>query len=519
MKINLRTVLFLFGVTLIVSGPCALAHTDVTVEQARELIDSTDDLTVVDVREPSEYSGTRGHIPGALNYPLNSGVLLTRYEELPMHSPVLVVCGSGSRSNRAAKFLDSMDFSMVYDMLGGMNAWIWETETSVDSDSKYGGGTGEPNNPYLIYTAEQLNAIGAEPNDWDKHFKLMADIDLSDYSYDAALIAPDIDNTNDGFQGTSFTGVFDGNDHVISNLTIEGGSYLGLFGQSGTEAEISNLGLKAVDVSSTGDYVGGLVGFNVYSFITNCHSTGMVKGNDDVGGLVGYNFGGVRQCYSNATVMGIQYVGGLVGYNSLSIDKSYSSSIVLGDSSVGGLVGENYNYNPEGWGLGYAGTIDDCYSTGPINGNNNIGGLVGNNETYEGLDPLSVVTRCFWDMEISGQTTSAAGTGLTTAEMQTAVTFLESGWDFVGETENGIEDIWSICEGTNYPRFLWQIQTGDFVCPDGITIDDFFFLLEFWLDDNCDLSNGYCQGTDLDQSGTVDTDDLEIFFENWLAEK
>ncbi len=42
--------------------------------------------------------------------------------------------------------------------------------------------TGEANYPYLIYTAEQMNANGAEPNDWDKHFKLMADIDMSAYS-------------------------------------------------------------------------------------------------------------------------------------------------------------------------------------------------------------------------------------------------------------------------------------------------------------------------------------------------
>ena len=34
---------------------------------------------------------------------------------------------------------------------------------------------------YLILTAEQMNAIGAEPNDWGKHFKLMADIDLSGF--------------------------------------------------------------------------------------------------------------------------------------------------------------------------------------------------------------------------------------------------------------------------------------------------------------------------------------------------
>jgi hypothetical protein len=103
--------------------------------------------------------------------------------------------------------------------------------------------------------------------------------------------------------------------------------------------------------------------------------------------------------------------------------------------------------------------------------------------------------------------------------MQTLSTFTNAGWDFVGETDNGTEDIWSICEGTNYPRFLWQIPAGDFVCPDGITIDDFSFFLEHWRDNNCDLSNNYCQGTDLNQSGTVDEDDLEIFFESWLAEK
>ena len=78
MTANLKTVLFSVGVLLVASVPCALAHTDVTAEQARELIDSTDDLTIVDVREPYEYSGARGHIPGALNYPWNSGVLQVR---------------------------------------------------------------------------------------------------------------------------------------------------------------------------------------------------------------------------------------------------------------------------------------------------------------------------------------------------------------------------------------------------------------------------------------------------------
>ena len=47
--------------------------------------------------------------------------------------------------------------------------------------AKYGGGAGTPDDPYLVYAAEQMYAIGLDPNDWDKHFKLMADLDLSAY--------------------------------------------------------------------------------------------------------------------------------------------------------------------------------------------------------------------------------------------------------------------------------------------------------------------------------------------------
>ena len=49
--------------------------------------------------------------------------------------------------------------------------------SGLPAEAQYGGG--KPNDPYLIYTAEQMNAIGTGANDWDKHFKLMADIELS----------------------------------------------------------------------------------------------------------------------------------------------------------------------------------------------------------------------------------------------------------------------------------------------------------------------------------------------------
>jgi inhibitor of cysteine peptidase len=66
----------------------------------------------------------------------------------------------------------------------------------------------------------------------------------------------------------------------------------------------------------------------------------------------------------------------------------------------------------------------------------------------------------FWDMETSGQTASDGGTGLATAEMQTTSTFLDAGWDFVDETENGTDDIWKIAEGLDYPRLWWEPYDG-----------------------------------------------------------
>ena len=47
--------------------------------------------------------------------------------------------------------------------------------------AQYAGGSGASDDPYLIASAEQMNTIGLDPNNWDKHFKLIADIDLSDY--------------------------------------------------------------------------------------------------------------------------------------------------------------------------------------------------------------------------------------------------------------------------------------------------------------------------------------------------
>ena len=113
------------------------------------------------------------------------------------------------------------------------NPRIWRTTAllfticvvSSAAHAKYGGGTGEPDDPYLIFTAEQMNDIGAEPNDWGKHFRLMKDIDLDVLDTDFKIIGTGTDEN-------AFAGVFDGDGHKIVNLSHSstGRENIGLFG-------------------------------------------------------------------------------------------------------------------------------------------------------------------------------------------------------------------------------------------------------------------------------------------------
>ena len=110
----------------------AYSHTEVSPAQVKAMLDAGGDIVVVDVREESEFCDSTyqppGHIVGAINMPWNSGYLQAHYGELPADHDIVVVCRSGNRSHSAANFLDGVGFASVFDMTGGMNAWLWETE-------------------------------------------------------------------------------------------------------------------------------------------------------------------------------------------------------------------------------------------------------------------------------------------------------------------------------------------------------------------------------------------------------
>jgi rhodanese-related sulfurtransferase len=133
-----------FSLFVLVSLTAASAHTDLTPAEVKAMLDAGGDIVVVDVREESEYCDSTynppGHIPDAVNMPWNSGYLQDRYDELPADHDIIVVCRSGNRSNSAANFLDGLGFTSVFDMLGGMNAWLWETEDCYLASIPAGGG-------------------------------------------------------------------------------------------------------------------------------------------------------------------------------------------------------------------------------------------------------------------------------------------------------------------------------------------------------------------------------------------
>jgi hypothetical protein len=234
--------------------------------------------------------------------------------------------------------------------------------------------------------------------------------------------------------------------------------------------------------------------------VSNCYASGRVSGDEMIGGLVGRNRsdGIVSNCYASGTVSGTEHVGGLVGNSSGIVSNCYAGGSVSGTEDVGGLVGYCAN----------AGNVSYCYASGPVTGTKYVGGLAGMGRKR--------VHNCFWDTQTSGRATSEGGTGKTTAEMQMETTFTDAGWDFADESANGTEDIWTICEGIDYPRFTWRYVVVDFDGDYDTDFEDFCILAERWL--RTDGSFWCGDGCDLTDDGNVDFDDLKGFADNWLTE-
>ena len=101
-------------------------------------------------------------------------------------------------------------------------------------------------------TKEQLDDIGSEEFPLLKSYKLVQDIDLKSF-----------DNwTPIGDSVTPFSGNFDGNNKLISNMKITSGNNVGLFGEISSTSVVSNVLLSNAIIEGSFDNAGGIAGIN-----------------------------------------------------------------------------------------------------------------------------------------------------------------------------------------------------------------------------------------------------------------
>ncbi len=379
----------------------------------------------------------------------------------------------------------------ISNLLGKITVLLIICCCCLPAKAKYGGGSGTAGSPYLISDAIHMNAIGANQGDWNKHFKLIADIDLSGFvGSEFNMIGYYISYYN----RKAFSGVFDGNGHTISNFTYNTGSEdkVGIFVYLDGSGKVRNVVLLDPNVTYTGTssycLTGSLVSYMRGGTVENCCiKGGSVSGRDNVGGIVGFMFAGqATRCWTESVkVRGRYYVGGLAGgtYWDATVSECYANCDVQGSSWIGGCIGDN-----GGWVL-------NSYADGRVAGSSNVGGFMGGiadeGETtrncystakvecaggggFSGPLGWGVIEGCFWDIETSGKTASAGGTGLTTAQMQDAKTFIDAGWDFI--------NVWDIGENQTYP-YLRTFFAADLNKDGIVNFLDFTITANQWMDE------------------------------------
>ena len=211
-----------------------------------------------------------------------------------------------------------------------------------------------------ITTAQQLKQLADEVNAGDsksgKTVLLANDIDLSVYPNWSPIgtLKPNTSQVS-----YPFSGVFDGQNHTISNLTCTSvtNGYAGLFGNF--DGTVQNLILRDAQITVEGQ-AAAVVCENYKGQVLNCAMIGgSVKGKSVAGGVVCYNRGTVENCYATGDVTSLSggrvcYAGGVVGYNYTegTVQSCYAAGRVESEKHAGGAVGGNY------------GTVQNCVALG-----------------------------------------------------------------------------------------------------------------------------------------------------------
>ena len=121
-----QTIALLLALVLLLTA-CAQAasYEQITQEEAKQIMDTTNGYIRLDTRTQEE--SDQSHIPGALLLP-HPEIADRAEEELPDKDQlILVYCRSGNRSKQASEVLAELGFTNVKEF-GGINPWPYEVE-------------------------------------------------------------------------------------------------------------------------------------------------------------------------------------------------------------------------------------------------------------------------------------------------------------------------------------------------------------------------------------------------------
>lgn len=356
----------------------------------------------------------------------------------------------------------------------------------VSNEANFADGTGTQFDPYIIKTPRHLENM--RNVDWSDavnnplYFKLEADIDMVGRMWEP------LNTTGPSYERHLH---FDGNGHVIKNLTSKGFTYSSLFGV--LCGSCKNLGVINADIDTKGGGGGVIAGYAGLKgpgaptgTIDNCYTSGVVRGVDIVGGIVGNigkengnAFSAVRNCYSTATVIATApavqaRAGGIVGI-------VWAKGVIANCYSTGTIISENF-----GAGGIAAWSDSDIISCVALNksitnkGNGRIGRVGGymgkvvsvaqgvNCWGLENMEMWNLGTQITEDKLVTGTLTAA---GPYDGESKSK-TFLQNPSNYstiLGWKLTGTDQIWSgSFNSKGYPIFKWlEDRGGNYESLDG----------------------------------------------------
>ena len=324
-----------------------------------------------------------------------------------------------------------------------------------------GSGSGTENDPYLIFYADQLTQVRNFLGKSGVYFKLMSDIDLTDWIEE--------NSPNQGWQpigvsSSKFQGIFDGNNHTISNLNINRPSAdgVGLFGYANgatfknividettitgngvvgpvcgnaSSSTFSNCKVTAT-INAKGNTVGGIAGSASGTFTNNKVTNTTINGNDNVGGNVGYTGNATfTSNYVSAMIGGKNQVGGILGNSSsnCSFDNNIVKCNIVGVDNVGGLIGQIMQQEKLPL------KIKKCAFYGTIKAHSRVGGVIGLFYSFGNCD----ISNCYSICDIQATGDRIGG--------------------ILGQKEGGYRASWSISNSYHSGNILGGVNVGGIV--------------------------------------------------------